>query len=32
MPWNDIWKIVLGIIASFGGIGGIILAVIKYDR
>lgn len=31
MPWNDIWKIVLGIIASFGGIGGIILAVIKFS-
>lgn len=31
MDWNDIWKIVLGIVASVGGIGGIILAVIKFS-
>ena len=31
MDWNDIWKIVLTIVASFGGIGGIILAVVKFS-
>ena len=31
MNWNDIWKIVLAVVASFGGIGGIVLAVIKFS-
>lgn len=31
MTWNETWKIVLGIITSLGGIGGIILLVIKFS-
>ena len=31
MNWNEIWKIVLGITASLGGIGGIIIIVIKFS-
>lgn len=31
MNWEEIWKIVLGILASVGGIGGIILAIIKFS-
>ena len=30
MDWNEIWKIVLGIITSIGGIGIIIIAISKY--
>ncbi len=30
MEWNDIWKIVLGVVAGFGGISGIIILVIKF--
>lgn len=31
MSWSDIWKIVLTCIASVGGIGGIITAVVKFS-
>lgn len=30
MDWNDIWKIVLGVIGSVGGIGIVILAIVKF--
>ncbi len=30
MSWNDIWKIVLGIMTSVGGIGIIIIGISKY--
>lgn len=29
--WNEIWKIVLGVLVSVGGIGGIIIFVIKFS-
>lgn len=28
---NDVWQIVLGVIASVGGIGGVILIIIKFS-
>lgn len=31
MNWDEIWKIVLGVLASVGGIGGIILAIVKFS-
>lgn len=31
MSWNDIWKIVLGVIAGFGGISGTLCLVIKFS-
>ncbi len=31
MNWDDIWKIVLGIIVGTGGIGGVILAIVKFS-
>ena len=31
MPWGDIWKIVLSVIAGFGGISGLIVLVIKFS-
>lgn len=31
MNWDEIWKIVLCILTSIGGIGGIILAIIKFS-
>ncbi len=30
MDWNEIWKIVLGVIAGVGGIGVIFLAIVKF--
>ena len=30
MDWDAIWKIALAIIASVGGIGGVIVAVVKF--
>ena len=30
MDWNEIWKIVLGIITSIGGIGIVIIGISKY--
>lgn len=30
MEWNDVWKIVLCVIASFGGIGGVVVFVVKF--
>jgi len=31
LGWDEIWKIVLGVLASVGGIGGVILAIIKFS-
>lgn len=31
MTWENVWKIVLGILASVGGIGAIILAIVKFS-
>lgn len=31
MSWDEIWKIVLGILVSIGGIGAVIVAIIKYS-
>lgn len=31
MSWNDIWKIVFGVIAGFGGISGALCLVIKFS-
>ena len=31
MNWDEIWKIVLGILTSFGGISGIIIIAIKFS-
>ena len=31
MGWDEIWKIVFGIITSIGGVGVIILAIIKFS-
>ncbi len=31
MNWDEIWKIVLGVLTSFGGIGGIIVIAIKFS-
>ena len=31
MDWNDVWKIALGVVAGFGGIGGIVLAIVKFS-
>lgn len=29
--WNEIWKIVLGVVASVGGIGAVIVAAVKFS-
>ena len=31
MTWDDIWKIIIGSLASVGGIGGIIFFIIKFS-
>lgn len=31
MSWADIWKIILAALASVGGIGGLIILVIKFS-
>ena len=31
MSWADIWKIILAALASVGGIGGLIIFVIKFS-
>ena len=29
--WDEIWKVVLGVVASVGGIGAVIIAVVKFS-
>ena len=29
--WNELWKIVLGVVASVGGIGVVIVAAVKFS-
>ena len=29
--WNDLWKIVLGVVASVGGVGVVIVAAVKFS-
>lgn len=31
MSWADIWKIILAALASVGGVGGLIILVIKFS-
>ena len=31
MSWDSVWKIALSVVASFGGIAGIIAVVIKFS-
>ena len=29
--WNELWKIVLAVVASVGGIGAVIVAAVKFS-